>query len=65
MDVATEITVSNNIQSCTIDTPPNFGIGNWNLTVIANGIPSDDVAIKIVSGLLIFYYIKSYLLRLK
>jgi len=49
MGVATGNTVPNNIQSCTVDIPHNFGIGHWNLTVIANGISSDDVAIKIVS----------------
>ena len=26
-------------QSCTIDIPPDLAIGQWNLVVIANGIP--------------------------
>jgi hypothetical protein len=46
MGVATGATVPNDLQSCTIDIPSNFATGNWNLVVIANGIPSDPVSVQ-------------------
>ncbi len=49
MGVATGTTVPDDLQSCTIDIPSNLATGNWNLVVIANGIPSDPVAIQIAA----------------
>lgn len=48
MGVATGTTVPDDLESCTIDIPPNLATGNWNLVVIANGISSDPVNVQIV-----------------
>jgi hypothetical protein len=47
MGVATGTTVPDDLQSCTIDIPPSLATGNWNLVVIANGIPSASAPVQI------------------
>jgi hypothetical protein len=49
MGVATGTTVPDDLQSCTIDIPSNLATGNWNLVVIANGIPSSSVPVQIAA----------------
>jgi len=39
--------VPHDLHSCRIDIPSYLAAGHWNLVVIANGIPSDPVAVHI------------------
>jgi galactose oxidase-like protein len=47
MKVATGTAVPHDLHSCRIDIPSYLATGHWNLEVIANGIPSDPVAVHI------------------
>jgi hypothetical protein len=47
MGVATGTAVPHDLHSCRIEIPPYLATGHWNLVVIANGIPSDPVAVHI------------------
>ena len=56
LGVATGNSAPADLQSCTVDIPGNLETGNWNLVVIANGIPSDPVSVQIIAqdGFFIF-----------
>ncbi len=47
MGVATGTAVPHDLHSCRIEVPSYLATGHWNLVVIANGIPSDPVAVHI------------------
>ena len=47
MGVATGTAVPHDLHSCRIEIPSYLAVGHWNLVVIANGIPSDPVAVHI------------------
>ncbi len=47
LGVATGTAVPHDLHSCRVDIPSYLAVGHWNLVVIANGIPSDPVAVHI------------------
>jgi len=47
LGVATGTAAPHDLHSCRIDIPSYLAVGHWNLVVIANGIPSDPVAVHI------------------
>lgn len=49
MGVATGATVPDDLQTATIDVPSDLETGDWSLVVIANGIASDPVTVRIAA----------------
>jgi hypothetical protein len=47
MGVATGSEAPDDLHSCMIDIPPDLSLGDWKLVVIANGIASEPVEVKI------------------